>query len=286
MGLIFDIQHFCTNDGPGVRTTVFLKGCSLHCAWCHNPESQKPEPEIMVNEQLCLKCDSCERICPRHDSHHILHQSESRSEFCRGCLKCQSVCPSGALELAGREVSAGDVISEVLMDKSYYDYSGGGITLSGGEPFFQSEFSLELLKRSKEAGVGTAVETSGNGSKEDYLASLPYVDLFLWDVKLMDTELYRHFTGGSLDRMVSNLEALSDRGASVVLRVLFIPEIHLQESVLGATVRFLERFPGFQREVIPYHVLGNSKRIKLGLPEIRFREPDADETARFSRSVL
>jgi len=191
------------------------------------------------------------------------------------------VCLFGAMENCGREVSVEDIFTEVLQDESYYRYSGGGMTVTGGEPMAQAQETLKLLSLAHQAGINTAIETSGCGRKEDYLAILPYTDLFIWDIKLMDKDLFRHYTGGSLQNILDNLSEVSNNGAKLLLRFLFIPEIHLEDSIIQATRQLAEQFPGAEKEVIPYHVLGNSKRTKLGLPEIRFREPAPEEISEF-----
>ena len=161
-GTIFDIQHFCTGDGPGIRTTVFLKGCTLHCAWCHNPESQDHRPEILMSLGKCIGCGSCDAACPGSDARRILSSRESRLSECpHGCLACAEACPSSCLETAGRSVTVREVMQEVMQDEAYYRHSGGGITLSGGEPMAQPSFSTALLEAACSRGIDTAVETSG-----------------------------------------------------------------------------------------------------------------------------
>lgn len=291
-GTIFDIQHFSTHDGPGVRTTVFLKGCPLHCEWCHNPESQSCEPQIMFHKQRCIGCGACggnhfgpvPAIKDGHygDNSDMIHKEEaavSISEYSR-------ICQSGAMELCGRKMTSQEVIDEVMKDEAYYRHSGGGMTLSGGEPAFQPEFSAELLEEARKAGIHTAMETSGCGRTEDYLERFaPWTDLFIWDVKLVDETLYRKYTGGDLDMVLENLRKVYSTGARMLLRMILIPEIHLQGDIAEATARLLEGFPDAQKEVIPYHLLGNAKRTKLNLPEIRFREPSDEEIEFYAGAI-
>ena len=283
-GTIFDIQHFCTGDGPGVRTTVFLKGCTLHCVWCHNPESQSFKPEILLNGSLCIGCGACDSVCPFGDAKTTLSKAETRA-VCASCTACAGVCPSRCLEIAGKRYKVDEVMAEVLQDEAYYRHSGGGMTLSGGEPMAQPAFSLELLKSAKAAGLHTAVETSGDGRKEDFLAAAPFTDLWLWDVKMMDATLYQELTGGELNRMLTNLEAVASTGATIRFRVLYVPEFHDREGIAEATAALLKSYLQYPSEVIPYHLLGNAKREKLGLPEMRFQEPSISETEEFSSKL-
>ena len=285
-GSIFDIQHFSTGDGPGIRTTVFLKGCTLRCVWCHNPESQSFSPEILLNHSRCIGCGACDAACPKGDAKTILADAGSRRGLCPpGCRLCADACPTGCLEVAGRSCSVTEIIDELMQDEAYYRNSGGGMTLSGGEPFAQPQFCRQLLQDATAKGLHTAVETSGNGSKDDFLAAAPFVKLWLWDIKLMDPGLYKEYTGGSLRTMLDNLEAVASTGAEIRFRVLFVPDIHLVDGIVEATAALLKQYPQCGAEVIPYHLLGNAKREKLGLPEKRFREPSAPETEAFARRI-
>ena len=286
-GTLFDIQHFCTGDGPGIRTTVFLKGCTLRCAWCHNPESQSFRPEVLLNPVRCIGCGTCDSVCPSADAKGVLASAKQRQALCAptSCTACTAMCPTGCLELAGKEYTVQAVLDEVMQDEPYYRHSGGGITLSGGEPLAQTAFSRALLQEAAARGLHTAVESSGNGNKADFLALAPFVRLWLWDVKLMDADLYRDYAGGSLERMLDNLDAVAATGAELHFRVLYLPELHEREGVAEATAALLRRYPHKGAEVIPYHLLGNAKREKLGLPEKRFREPEASETMSFARRI-
>ncbi|MBP5505579.1 MAG: glycyl-radical enzyme activating protein [Bacteroidales bacterium] len=285
-GGIFDIQHFCTGDGPGIRTTVFLKGCTLLCEWCHNPESQCFAPEILLNTQRCIGCGACDATCGKGSPKTILADAGARKATCPpGCRLCADACPTLCLEVAGRRVGTDEILEEVMQDEAYYRNSGGGMTLSGGEPMAQPPFCRELLRQATERGLHTAVETSGNGRKEDFLAAAPYVNLWLWDIKLMEPTLYRQYTGGDLDTMLDNLNAVAATGAQIRFRVLFVPEIHCTDGIAESTAALLQKYPQYSAEVIPYHLLGNAKREKLGLAEKRFREPSASETEAFARRI-
>ena len=260
MGRVFDIQHFSTGDGPGIRTTVFFKGCPLHCEWCHNPESQKPSPQVFYNPAKCIGCGTCEGACP---------EGQER----RHSVECADVCPTGCLERVGREWSVEDVLREVLKDKAFYDNSGGGVTLSGGEPLAQPDFAFELLSAAKGAGVHTVIETSGCGKTADYLRLMSVTDLFLWDIKVMNQLLYERYVGGELQAIVENLRTLHKAGANLCLRLLYIPELHDQPEVLAATRALLREFEDVPYDIIPYHPYGNSKRERLDLEKITFTQP-------------
>ena len=180
-GLVFDIQRFSIHDGSGIRTTVFLKGCPLRCVWCHNPESLEKEPEVSFVPAKCIGCGCCFKTCVQgghvlRDGRHILVRA-----VCKRCGACAAKCPSQAIEVIGREMTVADVIAEVVRDKPFYETSGGGMTLSGGEPMAQFGFSLALLQAAKVEGLHTCVETSGYGSKKRFLELRHFVDLFLWD---------------------------------------------------------------------------------------------------------
>ena len=257
----------------------------MHCPWCHNPESQSFKPEILLNTMRCIGCGACDGVCPAGDARGTLASASARTSVCGSCDACANVCPSGCLEVAGRRLAVEEVMREVLQDEAYYHHSGGGMTLSGGEPMAQPAFSRVLLEAAKAAGLHTAVETSGDGRTEDFLATAPFTDLWLWDIKMVDAALYRELTGGDLHRMLANLEAVAAAGATIRFRVLYIPEFHDRDGIAEATAALLSRYPQFEREVIPYHLLGNAKRDKLGLPQLRFREPTTEETSQFTRLV-
>ncbi len=264
MGNIFNIQRFSTSDGPGIRTVVFLKGCPLSCIWCHNPESKKAGADIFYNPEKCIGCKSCERLCESHrhefhaDGHIFLRDN------CKGCLKCAAECPADALEICGKEMSCADVMSEILRDREFYEQSHGGITLSGGEPLFQYDFSVEVLKKSKEHGLHTAVETSGYCQRElDEI--IRYVDLWLYDIKLISEEEHLKYTGVSNKKILDNLFFLDGTGAKIILRCPIIPNVNLTENHfdgIAALAGKLENLVAIHFE--PYHPLGIDKAARLG----------------------
>lgn len=266
-GTVFNIQKFSVNDGPGIRTTVFLKGCPLNCLWCHNPESKHTRPELMYTAHKCVSCGKCVRLCP-HGCHTVgdggIHNFDRTA--CVGCGACTAECYSEALSLAGETKSVNEVIAEVLKDKPFYDNSGGGMTLSGGEPMLQFEFTLALLKAAKDAGLHTAIETCGYAKAEEYRAILPFVDVFLFDYKETDREKHRVFTGVYPDRIRENLALLNDCGAHIVLRCPIIPTLNDREDHLIGIAETANAFPAIREiNVEPYHPLGNGKSEMLGI---------------------
>lgn len=264
-GTVFNIQRFCVNDGPGIRTTVFLKGCMLDCLWCHNPESKSSHPQLMLHPSRCLGCLECLTACEKglhsfsEDGAHLI-----KRDACDACGKCAEVCV-GALEICGREYTAEEVIAEVMKDATFYKTSGGGMTISGGEPFMQHEFALELLRLAKENGINTAIETSGYVKEEILKKFIPYVDVFLWDFKESDEELHKKFTGVSNAPIRRNLDILNKEGAAVVLRCPLIEGYNLREEHLINIGKTAEALSAVIRvEVEPYHPMGSSKCESLG----------------------
>lgn len=238
-GTVFDIQKFSVHDGPGIRTTVFLKGCPLHCLWCHNPESWRAQPELLFS-----------------------------AEKCTGCGACAKSCRTEALELCGRRETAEEVLAEVLRDRPFYENSGGGMTLSGGEPLAQFAFSLELLKQAKANGLHTCLETCGYAPRDHYLALLPFTDLFLFDVKTVDAERHRSFTGQDNRLILDNLRALDNAGAALHLRCPLIPGMNDSEAELHGIGVLANSLAHVQEiEVEPYHPLGVSKAHRLGFAD-------------------
>ncbi len=267
MGRVFDIQRFSIHDGPGIRTTVFLKGCPLRCLWCHNPESIRPEPLLSFVADKCIDCGDCVDVC---SSRAHLMDGQGRHVFlrekCVACGECVGACPSGALELAGRDVSSDEVLELVLRDRLFYEASGGGVTLSGGEPLLQIEFAEALLSGAKNAGVHTAVETAGHVNFARLARVAPYTDMFLYDVKETDDALHRKFTGVPNKHILDNLRQLHDTGAHVLVRLPVVPGLNDREEHFREVARVVKPLSGLLGvEVLPYHSLGIAKRDRFGL---------------------
>ena len=263
-GIIFNIQKFCIHDGDGIRTCVFLKGCPLRCIWCHNPESLEKAPTLSFNKQKCSSCGRCLAICAaRTIENNILNIDR---EKCMRCGKCTEICLSDANEIIGKEMTASEVLDEVLKDKMFYDTSGGGITVTGGEPSYQPDFTLELLSLAKDAGISLAIETCGIGSREFYEKAADLGTTFLYDIKCIEPERHRKLTGADNAHIISNLHYLMDRGADIIIRLPLIPDCNDSDKDIAMLSAFLNENKGRYRyaEIMPYHTLGIGKSEKTG----------------------
>jgi len=257
-GRVFNVQRYSLHDGPGIRTTVFLKGCPARCLWCHNPESQSFAPEVLVVETRCVSCGTCSTVC-EHGA------PPPGSSLCTACGACVETCPAGARQLAGRETTVDEVMEEVLRDRVFYEESGGGVTFSGGEPLAQPDFLEALLEACRAASVHTAVDTCGFSSRARLLALAPLVDLFLFDVKLVDDARHLSLTGLPAAPILKNLRALAESGATVWIRVPVVPGHTDGERDLAATADLVAGLPGVRRvSLLPYHRTGAPKAGRLG----------------------
>ena len=266
--VVFDIEKFAVHDGPGIRTVVFLKGCPLRCIWCHNPESQAFEPEVLLDNAKCTRCGSCAAVCPQN-CHQITGAEHAFVRTgCRHCGRCMDYCPTEALKLAGREMSVSEVLTEVLKDEPFYRNSGGGLTLSGGEPLARFEFTSALLEAAKQAKLHTAIETSGFAPWEHIKALLHLTDLWLWDVKAAP-DRHEELTGVPAGPILENLAKLDGSGAAIVLRCPLVPGVNDDEMALRHIADTANKFSHVQRiDLEPYHPLGEGKGRELGRNEV------------------
>jgi pyruvate formate lyase activating enzyme len=276
---IFDIQRASLHDGPGIRTTVFMKGCPLDCIWCHNPESNKAQPQLFFHAERCQLCGSCVAVCSQQV--HSITNSEHEIDFvkCLQCGKCVEACLNDALKIVGREMTVDEVMTELLKDLDFYTRSGGGITLSGGEPLSQYNFAKDLLKTCKELDINTCVETSGFVSPTKFKLLLPLIDVLLFDYKLTDNQDHLNHTGVPNQVILENLQAAYRYGTSIFLRCPIVPGINDTDWHFNAIAEISDKYPKlFGIELLPYHDMGNNKRISIGetetIKELKTVKPD------------
>lgn len=266
--IIFDIQRASSHDGPGIRTTIFLKGCPLDCLWCHNPEAIAPKRQLFFYFDKCTQCGDCAKVC-EDDVHHFIDGKHTIDyEKCTFCGKCVAACNFNALKIIGNEMTTDEVMLEIMADFDFYENSGGGMTLSGGEPLSQISFSLELLNRCRENGVNTCVETSGFVSEEQFKKVLPLVDVFLFDYKVTGSDEHQKYTGVPNERIVENLDMAYLYGIPIILRCIIIPGINDTEKHFNAIAALHKKYPNLKGiEILPYHTMGNNKRTSIGVEE-------------------
>jgi glycyl-radical enzyme activating protein len=265
-GLIFDIQRGCLHDGPGIRTSVFLKGCPLHCAWCHNPESQSKTKEISFRPESCAACGECVKTC-RQGAHRIVQgiHDYDRS-VCEQCGDCVETCLYEALKLAGQDQTVEEVFAIVQRERPFFEQSGGGLTITGGEPMLQAQFTLGLLMAAKVKNLHTCLDTCGWTNQQKYKQVLPFVDLFLFDYKATNPETHKKLTGVSNELILSNLDFLVKQGARVRLRCPLIAGINDSLDHLKGIVSLHRRYPDLDGiDVMAYHNIGNAKYDRYGL---------------------
>jgi len=262
-GTIFDIQRYSIHDGPGIRTTVFLKGCPLRCLWCSNPESQNQHPEIMLDQSLCVRCGTCVEVCPQGAA---LEQGTGIGllrERCRGCGKCVAGCPQGARRLVGKQMTVEEIVEEVEKDRLFYKNSGGGITLSGGEPMHQPDFARALLMRCKEKGLHTVLDTSGYAQLKQWDAVLEYVDLVLFDLKQMNPVQHQEYTGVSTELILKSARKIASQKIPMIIRIPLVPGYNDMRGNIEGCARFAQEIHVGRIELLPFHKLCVSKYTKL-----------------------
>ncbi len=281
-GVVSTIQKFSLDDGPGIRTTVFLKGCQLRCPWCQNPEGLNRFPELYFRADKCIGCGGCVEICPVESAISLTSEERINRQLCIRCMKCTEVCPSSALESIGKVMTVSEVIAEVMADVLFYTSSGGGVTFSGGEATMQPDFLAELLKQSKMQGLHTCIETNGYAGKEVWDKLLPNLDLVLMDIKHMDPVIHKKFTGVANDLILNNARLIAEQ-VELILRTPLIPGFNDSEQFIEELGRFASSIPNVKEcHLIPYHEYGLSKYTLLGRKDIfKAQNPLGEKTQHF-----
>lgn len=265
-GTIFNIQKYSIHDGPGIRTTVFFKGCPLACWWCHNPESLAAKPELVFSKQKCIGCGDCVSNCPNAAILFSGQELRRDKTKCSLCECCTESCPTGAMEKIGRQATIAEVMEEIEKDSVFYEQSGGGVTFSGGEALQQLEFLDGLLTACKIKGFHTALDTSGYAPWESIARIAEKVDLFLYDLKLMDDKKHRKYTGVSNQVILENLEKLSAGNRKIRIRVPFIPEVNTDAENMDRLCEYLSALKLKDVNLLPFHHIAADKYFRLGRP--------------------
>lgn len=285
LGLVAEVQHYSIQDGPGIRTTVFLKGCPLHCLWCHNPEMINPKKEVWYNERSCSLCGRCIDVCPEHAITGFLEDRVLDRKAClasTGCTKCVEVCPTGALEIVGKYRTVEDVVNEVREDSVFYQRTGGGTCISGGDPTLQPEFTIEFLKQCQDHYIDTAVETCGLATWEVLSSVAQYADWLLMDIKHMDPDQHKKATGVSNRLILENISRLAKAGKKIRIRLPVIPGFNDSEENLRKTAEFMVGNDLKYIDLMAFHLTGEYKYRMLGKQYecAETREPSAEDMAK------
>src|SRR5690606_28576064 len=280
-GMVFDVQRFSLSDGPGIRTTVFLKGCPLSCLWCHNPESQGFRLQLSYDADRCRQCNACADVCPTGALTVVDGALVVERGLCNGCGTCVTACSQEALSIIGREVSAGEIIDEVLRDRAYFERSGGGITLSGGEPMAQPAFARALRQLARMHAPHTCPDTRAAAHVRRFYEALPFTDLFLYDYKATDARVHKRLVGIRNDLILANLEFLYESGAEIILRCPLVPGLNDSPDHLEAIAALDRRFPRLRGiEIMAYHNMGRAKSAHIGFVDPLADLRSADATIR------
>lgn len=279
---ITNIQKFSIHDGDGIRTTVFFKGCPLRCEWCHNPETQRYEREMQFDREKCVGCETCARVCPNQAIAMIDGKPVLDKKACTLCGKCENFCPAGIREIIGREYSVKELVKELMKDQMFYEESGGGVTLSGGEVMtMDTEYILAIAKELKRQDVTLTIDTCGYVPYEKFRAILPYVDTFLYDVKVIDPELHKKYIGTDNRLILDNLVRLAGDGARIYIRIPTVKEVNGNEKNMKETIAFLKEhgIRPAQVNLLPYHDTGSGKYPKLDMEYkgMDLHAPDKEE---------
>lgn len=265
-GCVFNIQRMAIDDGPGIRTVVFLKGCKLHCFWCHNPESWKLKPEIQYYPERCIGCRACEYVCPKNLHHFENNTHKFIREKCIACGACADVCPTNSLILAGEMMTVDEVVEEAKRDLPFFKRTNGGVTISGGEPLSQPDFTFAVLKRLKEDGVNTAVESSFYVKWNIIERIIKYVDFFLIDIKIGNNDKHRKVIGIPNELIIKNIRLLDETGAKYCIRTPIIPGVNDDKNSMREIYDIIKQLKNIEYiELMPYHSMGESKYTSLGL---------------------
>ena len=283
MAVIFDVKPYSINDGPGIRITIFLKGCPLNCAWCHNPEGISPHQQKLYAKAKCIGCGTCVTHCPRGALKLTPDGIVTDTELCGLCGICAMVCPTKAIEMSGRKVTVDEIMRTIRRETVTMDQSGGGVTISGGEPMMQSEFLIELLDACGREGIHRAVDTTGLTKTETLLEVAKRTDLFLYDLKLMDPAKHAKFTGVDNRKILENLQVLAESGVNINIRIPLIAGVNADEDNLRQSAAFVAALAGEKKLVslLPYHNIASHKYGKLGqeYDSGDMAEPSADDIA-------
>lgn len=289
LGLISTVQKYSTKDGPGIRNTVFMKGCPLGCLWCSNPELIRPQPDLLYNREKCVKCGTCIEVCP----HQALSFNDAGyihvdREKCTACGDCVQACPEGALEVVGKHITVEELAAELLKDKVFYQTSHGGVTFSGGDPLWQAGFVSRAAKKMKEEGIPIALDTAGDVSWCRFEEVLPYIDLVMYDIKAFDNELHRRLTGRENDLIMMNARMLAEREIPMHVRLGLVPGSNDSPEEVKARMKFITELSSVQQvDLLPYHRYGAGKYARLGLdyPLIDLPEYEEDKLAELEALV-
>jgi len=265
-GLIFDIKRYAINDGPGIRVVIFFKGCNLHCAWCHNPESISGKVEKMYSPSKCIKCGTCVAVCPENAISLSSDGITTDTELCTLCGSCADVCPTKAIEMSGKAMSVSEIMDVIEKERVFFEQSGGGVTFSGGEPLIHSKLLIKLLDECGRRRIHRTIDTAGHVKAETLLEIAAKTDLFLYDLKMMDSGLHEKWTGVGNEIILHNLKILAESGAKIIIRIPMIGGVNDNEDNTRQTAEFISSLAGEKKEVqlLPYHNIAHTKYIKLG----------------------
>jgi pyruvate formate lyase activating enzyme len=282
--LIFDIKRYAINDGPGIRVVIFFKGCNLHCAWCHNPEGISSKIEKMYAPTKCIKCGSCVDACPENAITLTTEGISTDPDLCKLCGKCAEVCPTKAIEMSGKVMSVSEIIEIIEKERIFFDQSGGGVTFSGGEPLVHTKMLIKLLDECGKRGIHRAVDTAGSVSTESIMEVAKRTDLFLYDLKMMDSGLHRKWINAGNEKILNNLKVLAEAGKHIIIRIPLIGGVNDSEENIAQTAEFILELAGEKKLVhlLPYHAIAENKYMKLGKSDDfeKLKEPNKETLER------